>query len=66
MTASRDLPPQLRDLSSKAQFLFEALRRALQVTLSSPRQTQHPSKSDRPVRQGFVEEPTGVLATLPS
>jgi hypothetical protein len=35
MTASRDLPPQLRDLSSKAQFLSEALRRALQVTLSA-------------------------------
>jgi hypothetical protein len=34
MTASRDLPPQLRDLSSKAQFLPEALRDALQVTLS--------------------------------
>jgi hypothetical protein len=34
MTESRDLPPQLRDLSSKAQFLSEALRRALQVTLS--------------------------------
>jgi hypothetical protein len=28
------LPPQLRDLSSKAQFLPEALRDALQVTLS--------------------------------
>jgi hypothetical protein len=34
MTASRDLPPQLRDLSSKAQFLPEALQDALQVTLS--------------------------------
>ena len=34
MTASRNLPPQLSDLSSKARFLPEALRDALQVTLS--------------------------------
>ena len=58
MTASRDLPPQLRDLSSKAQFLSEALRRALQVTLSAapPDATPEQVLADAFARLGYLPD----------
>jgi hypothetical protein len=58
MTASRDLPPQLRDLSSKARFLSEALRDALQVTLSvaSPDATPEQVLVDTFARLGYLPD----------
>jgi hypothetical protein len=54
----RDLPPQLRDLSSKAQFLSEALRCALQVTLSTAPSDSTPDQvlADAFARLGYLPD----------
>jgi hypothetical protein len=55
---SHDLPPQLRDLSAKAQFLPDTLRGALRVTLStaSPDATPEQVLADTFARLGYLPD----------
>jgi hypothetical protein len=55
---SHDLPPQLRDLSAKAQFLPDTLRDALRVTLSTApsRATPEQVLADTFARLGYLPD----------
>lgn len=55
---SHDLPPQLRDLSAKAQFLPDTLRGALRVTLSTASSDATPEQvlADTFARLGYLPD----------